>query len=825
MAIKKKGGGGSEDRPSKPKRPKRPGRANTLPETPRAKSVDFVKEPDAPAAATESAAKEPEAEEATAVKAPAPKPKASTRRPSGPSPADRFNGWAAVGTVVAWVCLLLGQRVLETQEGLATVLSVVGVAGLMLCFAQRLWAFLLAAEDRLRSARAFMVTSGIGLLSLALYFLTTDKGRELVRVAKPKLNEQDLFGEILTVSWIALLAISLLPAVLGEISRRSMIHAERIESRRIIAAVVAGTSLALAAIYGSLFVYTAEKLDVSADFSFFRVARPSESTRNMLEGLEEPMRALVFFPEHSEVGIKVQRYLEELKGMGGKIEVERHDRLLDPDLAKEHKVNKDGVVVLVRGSASEILDIGDDEQRAAPKLRKLDGEFQKSAIKALRDKRTAYFTVGHNELNEATDRKTNRTVNLLKQLIEQQNYGVKNLGIAEGLGSKIPDDATMVLILGPTEPFGEREIETLRSYLDGGGHVFMALDPDAKIDLAPLAAIVGVKWEQALVIHDQMLYRIDRTDADKKILVAKRFSSHASVSTLSKAAARGAAVLIPGAAPIDKLEEADKALSIDFPLKSTAGSYVDVENNWTFDKDKDKPQGTYNLAAAVSKKIEQDQKKDALEMRAFVLGDADAFTDPVMEFAQTNRILVLEAMRWLGGEESFSGEISSEEDVSIVHTKSEDQLWFYSTILVAPLLVGLSGFFAVRRSRRRQTKGGHLEERRDERMADQGDARPRVQPNELKKGQKKRARALRAESEARARREEDLSTEPAPASLPDPDIDPDATPREGTSKPEINGDDGAGDEADELALVEGADKSKDKSRREDDVADGERGTP
>jgi len=279
---------------------------------------------------------------------------------------------------------------------------------------------------------------------------------------------------------VTLLDVSLLPSILGELARRSMLRAERFESRRVLAAVVSGVAMALALSYGSLFAYASGKLEVSADYSFFRVAKPSESTGRMLDSLKEPLKVLVFFPAHSEVGAKVITYLEDLRKLSDKIVVEVHDRLLDPDLANEHKVRKDGVIVLVRDKMSETLDIGDDEGRAAGKLKKLDGEFQKVLIKALRDKRTAYLTVGHGELNESTDRKSLRTVTMLRQLIESQNYSIKNLGLSEGLADKVPDDASVVLVLGPTEAFSEREVEALGRYGEGGGKLLLALDPEAK---------------------------------------------------------------------------------------------------------------------------------------------------------------------------------------------------------------------------------------------------------------------------------------------------------------------------------------------------------
>ena len=46
-----------------------------------------------------------------------------------------------------------------------------------------------------------------------------------------------------------------------------------------------------------------------------------------------------------------------------------------------------------------------------------------------------------------------------------------------------------------------------------------------------------------------------------------------------------------------------------------------------------------------------------------------------------------DAIKWLGGEENFAGTTISEKDIRIKHTRSKDMVWFYGSIVGAPLLV------------------------------------------------------------------------------------------------------------------------------------------
>jgi hypothetical protein len=124
----------------------------------------------------------------------------------------------------------------------------------------------------------------------------------------------------------------------------------------------------------------------------------------------------------------------------------------------------------------------------------------------------------------------------------------------------------------------------------------------------------------------------------------------------------------------------------------------------------------FNLGAAVAKAVETpaaEEKEPAddkdgekkpeppKEMRAFVLADADIVSDLLLSNFPANQMLAFDALRWLGGEESYTGAVNTEEDVRIEHTKQKDLVWFYGTIIGVPGLVLGGGLLLGRRARRR----------------------------------------------------------------------------------------------------------------------------
>ncbi|APR79686.1 Mucin 2 precursor [Minicystis rosea] len=613
----------------------------------------------------------------------------------------------------ALVLTFVGERIVAS-DGMRYALSGAGFVGILGTTIARWMLATKGSDERRRAERALAIASTGGLLALALYFTTTDRAKALLGIAAMKPDARARIEGATTVGWVSLLLIALVPLVMGEMALAPMRRAAMIEARRVRAAIAAGLTLSFAAAYAALFTYAAGELDAKVDFSYFRTARPSESTKNIAASATDAIKVRAFFPQLNEVGTEVSGYLREIAAAAPKIEIEEHDRLLVPALAKESKVTSDGVIVLSRGPARETLTIGTEMKGAAGKLKTLDGDFQKALVKVLREARIAYLTIGHGELNEAKTEADGRTAKSLRKLLESQNYTVKDLGLTQGLGTDVPADATMVAVVGPSAALLPEEVASLKRYTERGGHLLLALDPDAKVSLGPLAEIVGLRWSPTRLAHEKLMVARRHNKSDRGILVSNRYSSHASVSTLSRNSAR-APTIYPG---VSSLEKGDGDFKVDFVVKALEGTFEDANDNFDFDPGEKK--GAYNLVAAVSKSVPPPpgyKGKDAPELRAFVIADADAISDAAFG-NEPNIFLLADALRWLGGEESWSGAIANAEDVRIEHTKQKDVIWFYATILGAPgVVLGLGLVFARRPRRARKSDTAKPEASKEEKAA------------------------------------------------------------------------------------------------------------
>lgn len=634
-----------------------------------------------------------------------------------PSPARRpvVAAWLTPTYVVGLLLVYLGERVLpsiDTARAVASgvgALAVVAVTALRFVGLARGSAAAPDAAERKSVERTLALLSLGGVAALLVYGATTPFGKDLLGIATADADTRARFSAIATIAYVVLAVTTTLPIVFAELALAPMRAAPLIEGRRVRAATITGVSIAFAATYAGLFVYSAGELKVKADFSFFRTAKASESTKRIASSSAEPITVMAFFPELNDVGLEVRGYLDEVAKDAPNMKVDFYDRLLVPALAKEAKVMQDGVIVVKRGEGDQKLSLGTEMKSAEAKLKTLDADFQKALLKSLRSSRTAYMTVGHGELNEAKpeEEKEGRSAKGLRKIVESQNYSLKDLGLAQGLANEVPADAGLVIVAAPKQAFFPEEAASLERYAKRGGKLLLLLDPETKVDLGNLAAIAELTITSTLLASDKNFLPRRRNASDHTVLVTNRFSSHASVSTLSREGGR-AAVLVPGAASLDKAP--GSTARIDFILKSLPDVFADLDGN--FEADKAEKRTTYNIAAAVARSPEgapkPDDKKDAKdkaddenEMRALVFSDGDLFSDAVLAQAQTNQLLLLDGLRWLGGEESFAGAVDSAEDVRIQHTTEGDKIGFYATIFGMPLLVLGAGLGLGRRKRAR----------------------------------------------------------------------------------------------------------------------------
>ncbi len=604
----------------------------------------------------------------------------------------------------AMILLYVGERIVETESA-RIALAVVALSGIAAAIFGRLKrARDLGPAARPVERRILLCYLG-GVVALLLYLIQADLVAEKLRPSFDEARSGDHFFGAFAALWPVVWVCSMLPLLLIEISYAPMDTKRTVELRRIRRSVASGlvASMTVCIVFAVNFIFN--EFNEKVDLSYFKTTRPSESSKKMVGHLSEPMKVVLFFPGANEVQERVQSYFEELAKASPKMTVKVADHALQPKLAKEMSVTRNGVVVLSRKKQNEQITIGTKIERAKRKLRKLDGEFQSTFLKVSRSQKIAYFTVGHEERSQKRrDNIKGSSLRDLRTLLTKLNYRLKDLGVGQGLANEIPKDASVVIVAGPRKEFLPGEVHALKTYLQNGGRALVALDPEAGWDAAPLLGPFGLKYAPVRLANDRYHARVRYSKADRHVVFSIRFSAHPSVKTLSRNAPKAASVFA-GAGHLTEIPSTDGfGQQVQFTVHSMPFTWSDDNNNYEFDSSTEKRK-VYEIAAAVTSrpkgKGKKKAKKDAEEgMRLLVFGDSDVLSDKYFRHPG-NAYLFLDAIKWLGGEERFIGETTSEEDVRITHTRKEDQVWFYLTIFAVPALVLGGGIFYTRRRRRK----------------------------------------------------------------------------------------------------------------------------
>jgi hypothetical protein len=252
----------------------------------------------------------------------------------------------------------------------------------------------------------------------------------------------------------------------------------------------------------------------------------------------------------------------------------------------------------------------------------------------------------------------------------------------------VPKNINVVMVIGPQKPFLPEESASLNRYIDRGGRVLIALDPENKVDMHEVLEPLSLSYTPEMLANDQVFARRTHQDSDRANLVTATFTSHPSVTTLQRLGGR-APVILPGAGWINTKRDRSAAIPVDSPIKAHFATFADKNGNFQPDPGEDRR--AWELAATAI-------KKDA---RVFVLADSDCLSDDAIR-AAANELLAIDIAHWLMGDEAFAGVASTEVDVPVSHTRKQDVLWFYSTVFVAPALVIGAGVLVTRRGRRRK---------------------------------------------------------------------------------------------------------------------------
>ena len=313
------------------------------------------------------------------------------------------------------------------------------------------------------------------------------------------------------------------------------------------------------------------------------------------------------------------------------------------------------------------------------------------------DKPMVCFTKGHGEM--AIDDFSERGLQHFKEALERDNYQTKAI---ETFGqSHVPNDCDVVLVVGPTRPFAEEEAGLLRSWVEGGGRLVLALDPLMEethfvpTGLEGLTERFGVRLDQDVVIETEESHLLP--GADNLTFVAADWGAHALAERFKETP-----LLTAITRSLHKLDR--DGVEVSELLKATAKAWGEtdlagsLQGNEPTKGEGDVADGAPVLAMAAEL---QGGGEHQHKGRLVVVGDADFMVRPLFENPRfVNYDFGMGIVAWLAQREQLIS--IAPKDLESSHLSlSESQLFWFAlyAIVFMPVAAFLLGIFVWLRRR------------------------------------------------------------------------------------------------------------------------------
>ncbi len=458
-----------------------------------------------------------------------------------------------------------------------------------------------------------------------------------------------------------------------------------------------------------------------ADLTSTKVYSLSEKTENILSDLQEEVRVVVFMTPASSIYDQVRELLERYKTVSDKITVDYIDPDKEPlrttQLAEEFGVQVADTVVFAVGDRTKYvtadqmaeMDYSGMQYGQGPTMTAFKGEEQfTSAILSLvaPDVPKVYFVTGHGEaaLAGGGGGGADRSLSSLAEALKRENMETADTTLLSG---EVPADADIVAIVGPTRAYTEAEVAALRTFLDGGGRLLVALDPL----IEPGGTMRATRLETLLADHGVVVRDDLVVDPSRRLpfydlsaVYLQDFPAHPVTEGLE-----GFAVLFTVARSLEP--EGDEAA----PLVQTSDQGWGETNLAMLLRgepvalDGEDTAGPVVVGVAVEEAAETKPEEGESEgdgddrsadgSRLVVFGDSDFLTD--LDIANAgNAVLAVNAFNWLGARDELVGIPPRDvEQVSLFLSQQQLRTILLLVLVVMPGAAIVAGILAWRRRR------------------------------------------------------------------------------------------------------------------------------
>ncbi|EPG64780.1 Gldg family protein [Leptospira wolffii] len=574
------------------------------------------------------------------------------------------------------------------------------------------------------------LASGLGLLSLGLYFLRI----YLEDLSIQKGSSAEWIGSLREFLLVFLVLSVLGSAALGLLREWERASAENQSSLKgkkqsLIRDFFLGAGILLLAVILANYISVIKNhnFDLSSKGQFSFSPEAKKILKEIPEGAE--VDVIAFYPRPLENAPssdksnslalrRVRPDLEILLGQlgsihpGFKVKFVNADVELD-ELAEFGQVSNGNVLVRFRKKDAKAGPY--PEQKVSVKDKTELEEFERKLVQAFMNvttkERKVYFTQSNGERYSAVFQNLpNEKLTRLSAGLSFLNYRLSGIGFKENWPPKIPEDTDILVIIGPTVPFGPEARQAILEYFNQKkGKLFITIEPKG-----------GETFDWLLENSGQTFVKetLSQIPSQPGIVITKAFRKHAIEESLSK---KDLGVVYPYSGYFQSKASAEpKSKSNDsyVLLESGGESYSDKNGNGKQDAGDDNKNVPLALllrtveetkASAVNQDPNQPpapaENKSGNEGRAVIFSGTSWLTDQYIPYA-ANYELASSSATWLHQDVSLPAIPPKKEEIESVSLTDGQKraVWILGMFVFPGLIAGLGSIYVVRRRRGRDSE-------------------------------------------------------------------------------------------------------------------------
>lgn len=419
-------------------------------------------------------------------------------------------------------------------------------------------------------------------------------------------------------------------------------------------------------------------------------------------------------------------YLDQLQSLSPQFKVRFINADVELDDLGEFGQVSNGLI-LVR-TKKPLSDDGKQyaEQRLSIKekndLEDLERKLVQAVVNITTEEKNIYFTQSNGErFSPIFQNLPNEKVGILTNSLSFLNFKVKGLGIAEGWPGRIPEDADVLVIAGPTVTYSKEAREAVLDFIEKRkGKIFITIEPKGTENFDWLLEKSGYEFVKG---------PLSQIPSQPGIIVAKSFRKHPIEETLTR---KDMGAMFPfGGFFLPKAAITPGSQSLEsFPLMESGGeSILDKNNNGRMDSGEDKrnvilglilksaakKEGTPNATKAEANPtsalvpglnpepetptpIETTESKG--EGRAVIFSGTSWITDQFISYG-TNYELATSVITWMYQDLSLSSIQPKKEEVNTVSLTDTQKriVWILGMFIFPGLIAFVSSIVLIRKRR------------------------------------------------------------------------------------------------------------------------------